>query len=265
MLAGRFPDLSHGDAHVKGSTTFNVVLNAKAVRELGIASPEAAIGQSLKGPDDHQLLQVIGVVDDLRFRNPKDGLPPEYFYFVDPPARSPVAGVRYAGVSATEMRQRLAAAWRQAAPEVPLEIISAVDNLDKYYQPDRNRSHLFEIGALVAASIGCIGLYGMAAFSTSRRMLEVAVRKVLGASRGAVVTLLVGQFMMPVLLANLLAWPIGYLALANWLSQFSDRITIDFLPFVVATGVALAVAVITVAALAFGSANAAPAKALRSE
>ncbi len=163
------------------------------------------------------------------------------------------------------MRQRLEAAWRLAAPEVPLEIKSAADNLDKYYKPDRNRSHLFEIGALVAACIGCIGLYGMAAFSTSRRMLEVAVRKVLGASRGAVVKLLVGQFMQPVLLANLLAWPIGYIALSNWLNQFSDRIAIGVLPFAAASGVALAVAVATVAALAFSSANAPPGKALRSE
>ena len=176
-----------------------------------------------------------------------------------------MTGVRYEGVSQPEMRERLTEAWRHVAPDVPLQMISAMDNLDKYYQPDRNRSHLFEIGALVAAAIGCIGLYGMAAFSTSRRMLEVAVRKVLGASRGAVVKLLVGQFMMPVLVANLLAWPIGYIALSDWLAQFNDRVAIGIVPFAAAGGAALAVAVATVSALAFGSANAAPSKALRSE
>ena len=266
LLAGRFLDQSHGDNATQKSVLQNVVLNASAVEKLGLASPEAAIGQTLNTPrDDQQKLQVVGVIDDLRFRSPKDGQPPEYFYFNELPEIWPAAAVRYQGVPEPEMRQRLEAAWKSAAPEVPLQIISAVDNLDKYYKPDRNRSHLFEIGALVAACIGCIGLYGMAAFSTSRRMLEVAVRKVLGASRGAIVKLLVGQFMTPVLLANLLAWPVGYIALHNWLAQFSDRVAIGLLPFAAAGGAALLVAVATVSALAFGSANAAPGKALRSE
>ena len=264
LLAGRFLDLSHGDASLPNKNQ-NVVLNAKAVADLGFASPEAVIGQTLLTPADDQQLTVVGVVDDLRFRSPKNGHPAEYYYMAETPTLWPATGIRYEGVPEPEMRERLEAAWKSAAPEVPLQIISAVDNLDKYYKPDRDRSHLFEIGALVAASIGCIGLYGMAAFSTSRRMLEVAVRKVLGASRGAVVRLLVGQFLTPVLLANLLAWPIGYIALTNWLSQFDDRVSIGPLPFVAATGVALAVAVGTVSALAYGSANAAPAKALRSE
>lgn len=264
LLAGRFLDLSHGDAS-SGDKSANVVINAKAVEELGFGSPDAAIDQIMLTPFDGQQLHIVGVIEDVRFRSPKSGRPPEYFYLSETPTLWPITAVRYQGVAEPEMRERLQAAWRQAAPEVPFQVKSAIDNLDKYYKPDRNRSHLFEIGALVAALIGCIGLYGMAAFSTSRRMLEVAVRKVLGASRGAVVKLLVGQFMLPVLLANVLAWPIGYIALSNWLAQFSDRIAIGPLPFVTATGVALAVAVATVSVLAFGSANAAPAKALRSE
>lgn len=266
LLAGRYLDQSHGDNADEKSISQNVVLNATAVKELGFATPDAAIGQTLATPRaDQQTLHVVGVIDDLRFRSPKSGNPPEYFFFSETPTLWPAAAVRYEGVPEPDMRQRLEAAWKSTVPEVPLQIISAVDNLDKYYKPDRNRSHLFEIGALVAACIGCIGLYGMAAFSTSRRMLEVAVRKVLGASRGAIVTLLVGQFMTPVLLANLLAWPIGYIALSNWLSQFNDRVAIGILPFAAAGGAALAVAVATVSALAFGSANAAPSKALRSE
>ena len=267
LLAGRFVDQSHpGDAAAPDALSRNIVLSAKAVEQFGFPSPEAAIGQTLH--DDrsgkHEL-HVVGVVGDLRFRNAKDGLPPEYFYFSETPSIWPVAAIRYEGVPEPVMRQRLSEAWRSAAPDVPLEIISANDNLDKYYEPDRNRSHLFEIGALVAAVVGCIGLYGMAAFSTSRRMLEVAVRKVLGASRGAVVKLLVGQFMLPVLVANLLAWPIGYVALSDWLAQFSDHVGVGALPFLTAGGAAISVAVATVSALAFGSANAAPGRALRSE
>jgi len=121
------------------------------------------------------------------------------------------------------------------------------------------------VGAGVAALIGCIGLYGMAAFSTSRRLLEMAVRKVLGASRGAIMRLLVGQFMRPVLLANVIAWPIGYGVLGNWLTQFNDRIAIGIEPFLIAGGGAALVAAGTVLALAVASANAPPGRALRNE
>jgi putative ABC transport system permease protein len=147
------------------------------------------------------------------------------------------------------MREKLKAAWRNVAPDIPLELISADGNLEHYYRADRDRSRLFAIGAVGAALIGCLGLYGIAVFSTSRRLLEVAVRKVLGASRRAIVKLLVGQFMKPVLLANLLAWPIGYIALANWLQQFNDRVAIGVLPFIASGGAALLLAVATVATM----------------
>ena len=265
LLAGRFLDLSHaGDASDRAEGAKNVVLTAKAVEQLGYSSPQEAIDQTFLASAEHPL-HVVGVIGDLRFRNPKDGLPPEYFYLSETPHVWPVTAIRYSGVAEADMRDRLAQAWHTAAPEVPLEIRSAADNLDRYYQPDRNRTHLFAIGALVAAMVGCIGLYGMAAFSTSRRMLEVAVRKVLGASRRAVVQLLVGQFMLPVLIANLVAWPVGYVALSNWLSQFYDPVGVGALPFLAAGGAAAAVAVATVSALAYASASAAPGRALRSE
>jgi len=270
LLAGRLVDMSHpGDKTASPGSLDdrNIVINLRAVREYGFASAQDAIDQTLMtaSPRGQTKLHIIGVVDDIRFRNPKDGRPPEYFFLMEEPSQQMVTGIRYEGVPQEEMRSRIQEAWRKVAPEVPLEIISANDNLAKYYKPDDNRSHLFLIGALVAAAVGCIGLYGMAAFSTSRRMLEVAVRKVLGASRGSIVKLLVGQFMRPVLLANVIAWPIGYVALSNWLSQFDDHVPVGFVTFIAAGGAAMAVAVVTVAALAFASANAEPGKALRSE
>jgi putative ABC transport system permease protein len=101
---------------------------------------------------------------------------------------------------------------------IPFEIDSASDSLDKYYKPDRDRSHLFNIGTAVAAPINCIGLYGLAAFSTTQRLREIGLRKVLGASRGAIVGLLIGQFLRPVVLASLIAAPIGYVVLRTWLT-----------------------------------------------
>ena len=80
--------------------------------------------------------------------------------------------VRFEGVAESEMRARLAEAWRSVVPDIPLDLKSAEDSLDKYYAPDRIRSRLIGIAAAGAGLIGCLGLYGMAAFGASRRMLE---------------------------------------------------------------------------------------------
>jgi putative ABC transport system permease protein len=105
----------------------------------------------------------------------------------------------------------------------------------------------------------------MAAFGASRRMLELAIRKVLGATRGTVVKLLVGRFLRPVLLANLLAAPIAWWVLAQWLVQFEDRITITPLPFLAAAGAVTAIALMTVAALSFAAGSREPGRVLRNE
>jgi putative ABC transport system permease protein len=264
LLAGRFltPDRAEDDEPADGSPQ-HIVLNAKATRLLGFSTPEDAVHKIIDSYGKR--LEIVGVVGDLYFRSPKNELPGIYYYRRPETLTHQVTAVRYEGFSEPEMREKLKAAWRSVAPDIPLELISADDNLDHYYRADRDRSRLFAIGAVGAALIGCLGLYGIAVFSTSRRLLEVAVRKVLGASRRAIVKLLVGQFMKPVLLANLLAWPIGYIVLSDWLQQFNDRAAIGVLPFIASGGAALLLAVATVAAHAVNAANAAPAKALRGE
>jgi len=274
LVAGRWLDPARGDDQyfhrdAAGKKTpavpneiDNVVVNEKAVTFLGYASPQAALGRTSTF-DDTRHIRIVGVIADMRFHSPKTPLPATV-YLLDPrPFDSAVTGVRYAGVSEPEMRARLAAAWRGVVPDVPFKVTSATENLDQYYKPDRNRSNLFSVGAIIAALIGCIGLYGMAAFNTSRRAREIGLRKVLGASSGQVTGLLVGQFLRPVVLANLIAWPIAWLALKQWLAQFENPIAVSPLYFVAATAGAVLIALVTVGGLALVNARAEPGKALR--
>ncbi len=277
LIAGRWLDPSRGDDQythrdvttgkklpVVPNEVSNVIINRKALKLLGYASPQAALGH-MATFDDTRHIRIVGVIEDMRFHSPKTPLPATVYLFDPKPYDNAVTGIRYDGVSETEMRARLTAAWRSIAPEVPFTVTSAADNLDNYYKPDRNRSNLFSVGALIAALIGCIGLYGMAAFNTSRRAREIGLRKVLGASSGQVTGLLVGQFLRPVIIANLLAWPIAYFALRQWLSQFDDAVAISPLFFIGATAVALLIALVTVGGLALVNAGAEPGKALRHE
>ena len=82
--------------------------------------------------------------------------------------------------------------------------------------PDEQRARLFTIGAVLAVAIGCLGLYGLASFSTARRVREIGIRKTLGASTADILRLLIGQFLRPVLIANLIAWPLAWLAMRSW-------------------------------------------------
>lgn len=269
LIAGRLFDVQRGEDQMWKKYTdaqdhaTSVIISRMAAKNMGYASPQAAIGQTAKF-SDHQV-RIIGVVEDMRFYNPQEKIPPK-LYLMDQHASYAVVGlVRYQGVSEPAMRDALRKVWRQIAPEVPFDVSSAMENLDKYYKPQRDQTHLFTLGAAIAALIGCIGLYGMAAFNTGRRVREIGVRKVLGASRGEVVRLLLVQFLRPVAIASLIAWPLGWLVLQRWLSQFDDAIAMPLWVFPTASIVALLIALLTVAGVAFAASNVEPGKALRHE
>ncbi|WP_174279922.1 ABC transporter permease [Sphingomonas bacterium] len=270
LIAGRLFDAAHADdrglmsAEARKRLGSNVVINRKAVTALGFASPRAALGQPIS--NDARTSTIIGVVDDIRFRSPRDPVDPVAYTYNTVDVLSPYGAVRYSGVDARTMMAALEAAWKRAVPGVPFEARSVEENLfDRYYKADAQRSRLFTIGAVLAVAIGCIGLYGLAAFDTARRVKEIGIRKTLGASTGDVLKLLVGQFLRPVLLANLLAWPIAFVAMRRWLSGFDDRVALSPLFFAGASLVAVLIAALTVTGQAWRVARAEPARALRHE
>ena len=164
------------------------------------------------------------------------------------------------------MMAALEAAWKRVVPGVPFEARSVEDNLyQRYYKADAQRSRLFTIGAVLAILIGCSGLYGLAAFDTARRVKEIGIRKTLGASTAEVLRLLIGQFLRPVILANLIAWPLAYVAMQRWLGGFDDRIALSPQFFVGASLAAVLIASTTVFGQAWRVARAEPARALRHE
>lgn len=274
LMAGRLLDPARGeDVYIRWvndeqqdpprDEIANVVINNSAMITFGFKSAPEAVGKLLDF-DDYKV-RVAGVIEDMRFRSPKEKVAPMVYLLDLHPHAHSITGLRYSGMPEPAMRSRMEQAWKSIAPQVPFKAVSGVENIDAYYKPDRNRSNLFSVGAGVAALIGCIGLYGMAAFNTSRRAREIGLRKVLGASSGKVVGLLVGQFLRPVIVANLIAWPLAWYALTQWLSQFDDAVELNPLIFVAATVVATVIALVTVGGLALTSASTEPGKALRHE
>ena len=119
--------------------------------------------------------------------------------------------------------------------------------------------------ALLAVIVGCLGLFGLAAFTAERRTKEIGIRKVLGARTRDIVQLLVWQFSRPVLIANLIAWPVAWWVMRSWLNGFDARITLGPAPFLAAGLLALLIAIATIGSHAYRVARANPIHALRYE
>ncbi|MHB8530587.1 MAG: FtsX-like permease family protein, partial [Caulobacteraceae bacterium] len=270
LLAGRDFDrlhrlddtagLHHADRVARG---YDIILDASAAKVLGFSSPREAVGQPVKVEGTEA--PVIGVIKDIHFGSPRSPAHPVFYRYDTGQIENATGAVRFAGVSQSEMMARLEAAWRRAAPETPFKAKTAEAGLADFYRPDEERSRLFSMGAVLAVLIGCVGLYGLASFTTARRVKEIGIRKTLGASTGDILRLLIGQFLRPVLLANLIAWPLAYLAMRSWLSGFDERIALSPVYFLAATALTLAIALATVAGQAFAVARADPGKALRHE
>ena len=266
LVAGRLFDDAHGaddfSKRTKGGTV-NIVINRRAVGVLGFSSPAAAIGKTV-GSGKYLYFHIVGVVDDMRFFSPRSTMDPTYYLYQPQLDDYAVATLRYSGSRQAAM-DAVKRAWLQIAPQIPFDAATADQRLADLYKSDDHAVNLFTIGALLAVLIGCVGLWGLASFNTSRRVKEIGIRKTLGASSSDIVTLLVGQFLRPVLIANLVAWPLAWVALRKWLAGFDDPVALSPLYFLAASLLALVIATLTVSVQSLRAARSTPVWALRHE
>ncbi|PLK22595.1 transporter [Porphyrobacter sp. TH134] len=262
LLAGRFLGDEYGldDATEREwEDPRNVVINALLLRALGYKDPAEAIGQQIgRGAPPWT---IVGVVNDMRFLSPREPIDPTYYTYYQDPRYGPLT-LRFNGdpqVTTDAARE----AWISVAGELPFEAETGVASLREQYAEDERAARLFAIGAGLAVLIGMVGLWGLASFNTARRVREIGIRKTLGATRGDIVRLLVRQFLQPVLLANIIAWPLAWAAMSRWLAGFDDRIALSPLYFLGAGLLAALIAGLTVLGQSLRAARAAPAWALR--
>ncbi|HEX8571763.1 MAG TPA: ABC transporter permease [Allosphingosinicella sp.] len=272
LLAGRLIGDRFAADRVTGTTGelvgrgINVVVNRSAAAKLGHRSPQAAIGQVVEVAFDGFNMvpaRIAGVVEDTRFRTAREAIEPMVFAY-DPEKTSQVL-VRYAAARPGDVMAGLNRVWRRFEPEIPFEARFVEDVARELYAAERGRTILFAGFSLLAIAIACLGLFGLASFTTERRTKEIGIRKVLGARVRDIVRLLTWQFSKPVVLANLIAWPAAWWAMRDWLNTFDARIALGPGPFVLAGALALAIAIATVAGHAVRVARLNPVHALRYE
>jgi putative ABC transport system permease protein len=273
FVAGRSFSETSGDREVRaqpGQPTpppAPFILNRLAVERLG-TTPGDVIGRTLNVAGRGGV--VIGVVENVYLESVRDPAAPT-LYLVPPAAMaSEVREVREASirVSSANLDRTLAdidRVWSELGPDAPVLRRFLDDDFEALYRGERRQGQLLTLFSSLAAAIACLGLYGLASFSTARRTKEIGIRKTLGASVSEIVTLFVTEFGALVLIANALAWPVAYFAMQRWLSGFAYRIELGPFVFVASGLLAFAVAALTVAAVASRAARAKPIDALRYE
>jgi putative ABC transport system permease protein len=244
----------------------NVVVSRSAAVKFGFRAPPAALGQTIQVAFEGMEMvpaTIVGVVDDIRFRSAHDPIAPTV-YIYDPTQCTQVL-VRFRSASPSAVMGALNRIWRQYEPEIPFEAQFVDDISYQAYAAERGRMALFAAFAAMGVLIACLGLYALAAHAAERRTKEIGIRKVLGASVPDIVRLLAWQFSKPVVVANLIAWPVAWWAMRDWLNQFDLRIPLTVTPFLLAGVLALAIALFTVAGHTMRVARVRPVHALRHE
>ena len=264
LVAGRTFDQRFGaddSSTADRDVNTNIVINREAVGVLGFATPEEAVGKTIGGSRPRT---IVGVVENMAFFGPREPAAAGYYVYTAKPETlsTSVASLRFTG-DPRVLEAELKDIWQRIVPQVPFDSQTADRRLAEFYQDDDRAARLFAIGAGLAVLIGIVGLWGLASFNTARRVKEIGIRKSLGASSADIVKLLVGQFLRPVLIANLIAWPIAYLAMQKWLAGFADRIDLSLIYFLGASLLAIAIAVLTVLGQSLRASRTTPAWALR--
>jgi putative ABC transport system permease protein len=155
--------------------------------------------------------------------------------------------------------------WNQFTPEYPIEYKFLDENFEQMYRSEDKLKSLLGIFTTMAIFVGCLGLFGLAAYSAERRRKEVGIRKVLGASTQGVVLLLSKDFVKLVVISLLIASPVAWYFMNKWLRDFAYRIHISWWIFIVAAALTILIALLTVSFQAIKAAVANPVKSLRSE
>ena len=255
LIAGRGFDRSFGTDEQEG-----FILNEAGVQRLGFESAEAAIGQNLRWQNRRG--KVIGVLKDFYFMSVQNEVEP--FIMLMQGDRNPgYLTVNVETANFNNVIDRIEASFLEVMPNRIFEYFFLDQDFDEQYRNEERFSSVFTTFSVIAILIASLGLYGLAAFTAEQKVKEIGVRKVLGASVSGLVVLLSNNFVKLVLVSFVLAAPLSYYFMDNWLDGFAERTTIQWTVFVIAIGISVVISVLTVSYQSIKAAMSNPIRSLR--
>ena len=252
---------------ITADATGSVLINEEAVRRLGW---ESGVGEPVEmffkeGGRIVPVYQatVVGVVKDFNFRDLTTSMQPILLKIE--PRRSYHIFIRVDGQKMNDTIEAVRRIWNEFQFSQPFELSLLEDDMNAVYRTFVNFAVVSRFATFLAIFISCLGLFGLATFSVEKRIKEIGIRKVLGASTIGIVALLARDFLKLVLAANVLAWPAAYYFASRWLQNFAYRIPVGAWAFLLAAAIALVVALLTVGYQSIRAAVANPVQSLRYE
>jgi putative ABC transport system permease protein len=242
------------------------VVNEETIKQFGFASAEDAIGKWLAFDWNGEQAQftIVGVVKNFHFKDFHEAIQPIAFRMYND------AGFNYlvAHTKDGNVKQSLAAlenTWKKLIPNEPFEYSFLDQDFQRNYEAEERKASLIQYFTILAILISCLGLFGLAAYSAEQRTKEIGIRKVLGASVSNVVGLLSKDFLKLVTIAVVIASPIAWYVMNQWLQNFVYRTSISWMVFLFTAIVALGIAFLTISFQAIKTALSNPVKSLRTE
>ncbi len=243
-------------------TTDAVLINRTAVAKLGW-TPEQAIGKWIQNTvRDSAKRRIIGVIADFNFLSLKENMDA---LVISPASDRRVALIKIKPGNLQAGIAVIKSAYNRAAPAYPLDYTFLDQQFDEMYKSDLRQQTILTMFAGLAIFVACLGLFGLASFTATKRFKEIGVRKVLGSSVQGIVVLLSKDLLKPVLIAACIAFPVGYWAMNKWLENFAYKTSVSWWIFVLAALITFGIALITVSIKAIKAARANPVKSLRTE
>jgi putative ABC transport system permease protein len=237
------------------------IINETAARQIGWKTIDEGIGKDFKNGDAQGKL--IGIVKDFNFESLHQEIVPMVFRVGD--SNNNNLSVRVDGANFQQAIADLEKKWKEYLPTRPFEYQVMSDRYRKLYEEDQKQSQLFTIFSAMAIFIACLGLFGLATFNTLQRIKEIGIRKVLGASVPNILALLSREIVVLILVASLIAWPIAWFFMSQWLNTFAYHVDMNVLVYVLAATGAVLLAVITVSVQTLRAALTNPSNTLRYE
>ena len=246
-----------------GMDTSAFLVNEASVKALGFNSNADALGKDFAYGNRQGKL--IGVFNDFNFESLHHNIVPLVLLMPGSAGNYRNLSIKISGNNVASALNHIEKTWRGFLPEVPYQYTFLDENFGRLYESEQKQKAILTVFACIAIFIACLGLFGLCAFAITQRMKEIGIRKVLGAGTATIVGLLSTNFLKLVGIAAVIAFPVAWFAMHNWLQDFAYRTTIPWWLFILAGILAGCIAFLTTGFLALRAARANPIKSLRNE
>jgi putative ABC transport system permease protein len=257
-----------GRNYTKIDSSTNIVVNKKLTKLIGFNNPEDAIGEKLSSGWGGVQFNIIGVVDDFHSNSLHEGI--DYVVFTKVSTDFRQVGIKFntnnAGVADVERIVKHAeASFHSVFPDFVYDFEFYDDFIADEYEAEQRTAKLFQLFAIIAIFIGCLGLYGLVSYISNQKTKEIGIRKVLGASLFNILRIFSIEILVLILIAFAIAAPVGYISMSYWLNEFVYSINLSPQLFLIAFSVSLLIALLTIAYKSISASLANPVNSLKDE